>query len=153
MAAKPLTPQQLYDSLTAVLGTQDETRAARRRARKAGAGATTRAAFVDFFRPAEGADPTEYATGIPQVLRLMNAPQMNRGGTQVADLVKPGRTPAENIERLYLATLSRRPSAAESQRLVAYLQEANPIKTQEPREAYADVLWVLLNSSEFALNH
>ena len=34
-----------------------------------------RTTFVEFFRPGDGADPTDYSTGIPQVLRLMNSPQ------------------------------------------------------------------------------
>src|SRR5262249_44604113 len=32
--------------------------------------------FVNFFK-VEDADPTEYQAGIPQALRLMNAPQLN----------------------------------------------------------------------------
>jgi hypothetical protein len=148
MTIKSMTPQQLYDSLFRVLGAQEETRVERRQAVRKGAGTTARTAFVDFFRPGEGSDPTDYATGIPQVLRLMNSPQMNRVTTFVTELVKAGHTPARNVERLYLATLSRRPTSAEIDRLVAFVQHEN----QDAREAYTDLLWVLLNSSEFALN-
>jgi hypothetical protein len=149
MTIKSMTPQQLYDSLFRVLGAQDETRAERRQAVRKGAGTTTRTAFVDFFRPGEGIDPTDYATGIPQVLRLMNSAQMNRVTAFVTELVKAGHTPARNVEQLYLATLSRCPTPAETDRLVAFVQNEN----QDAREAYTDLLWVLLNSSEFALNH
>jgi hypothetical protein len=150
MAIRPMSPQQLYDSLFGVLGAQEEGRGARRQAAlRKGNAKSPRNTFVEFFRPAEGSDPTDYSTGIPQVLRLMNGPQMNRGGSLVAELVKSGRTPKENVERLYLATLARRPTPAESERLTSFLRD----EKQELREAYADVLWVLLNSSEFALNH
>jgi hypothetical protein len=150
MAIKPMTPQQLYDSLQNLTGVQAEARAGRRRPMgKKGLGSRPRDAFVDFFRPSDGADPSEYSTGIPQVLRLMNAPQMNRVGTFVSDLVKSRHTPAENVEQIYLATFARRPAPAETERLVAYLHKDNP----DVREAYTDLLWVLLNSSEFALNH
>ena len=127
MTIKPMTPEQLYDSLFSVLGAQDDDagRAPASRPRR-GRATRPRTTFVEFFRPGEGTDPTEYATGIPQVLRLMNSPQMNRVGAFVAELVKSGRTPARNVERLYLATLSRRPTPAETERLVAFLQERAP---------------------------
>jgi hypothetical protein len=48
-----------------------------------------------------------------------------------------------------LATLSRRPTPAESARLEKYFQANN----SDPAKAYDDILWVLLNSSEFTLNH
>jgi hypothetical protein len=149
MAIKPMTPQQLHDSLQSLGGFQADSRAARRQMGKKGGGTTQRDAFVDFFRPGDGADPSEYSTGIPQVLRLMNAPQMNRVGTFVAELARSRSTPAQSVERLYLATFARRPTPAETDRLVAFLREDSP----DAREAYTDLLWVLLNSSEFALNH
>ena len=74
MAVKPLTPEQLYDSLTHVVGQGGA--AARPRARatwpQRGQGGP-REQFVAFFGIEDGADPTEYQAGIPQVLRLMNA--------------------------------------------------------------------------------
>jgi Protein of unknown function (DUF1549)/Protein of unknown function (DUF1553) len=149
MTIKSMTPQQLYDSLFRVLGAQDNTRTERRQAARKGAGNTTRDAFVDFFRPGEGTDPTDYATGIPQVLRLLNSPQMNRATALVTELVTAGHKPARNVEQLYLATLSRRPTPTETDRLVTFVQSEN----KDAREAYTDLLWVLLNSSEFALNH
>ena len=47
-----------------------------------------------------------------------------------------------------LATLSRRPTADESERLVAHVQKAG-----DPRKGYGDIVWAVLNSSEFTLNH
>ncbi len=134
MTIKPLTPHQLYDSLAKVLGP---------------AKGQPRAAFVEFFRPGVGTDPNEYPAGIPQVLRLMNSEWTAKTAAFVGQAVKPGQPPARNIETLFLATLSRRPTADESQRLGEYVQ-ANQ---GTPAKAYGDVLWALLNSSEFTLNH
>jgi hypothetical protein len=52
------------------------------------------------------------------------------------------------VETLYLATLSRKPSSAE----VAMAKE-HVRKMDAPRQAPADLLWALVNSSEFATNH
>ena len=47
----------------------------------------SRAAFVAFFRPGEGADPAEYPAGIPQVLQLMNSDWTAK--TAVDELIGP----------------------------------------------------------------
>src|SRR5262249_36907048 len=108
-----------------------------------------RSAFVDFFRPSEGADPSEYPSGIPQVLRLMNAAWAAETAAFVNRPVKADQPPAQTIERLFLATVSRRPTAAETQRLEKYMQANNG----NPSKAYGDIVWALLNSSEFTVSH
>jgi hypothetical protein len=148
MAIKPLTPEQLFDSLEQVLGKQ-EGRVERVRGAQRYGPNTPRSAFVNFFAVDETADPTEYQAGIPQALRLMNAPQMNRTVTALRQADQPGNKPAQVVEHLYLATLSRRPTAAESGVLLAYVDKHG----SRPRDAYGDILWALLNSSEFTLNH
>jgi hypothetical protein len=146
MAVKVLTPEQLFDSLEAVLGKQGRpNRAAKPQAGRLN---SPRAQFVAFFTGDENAEPTEYQDGIPQALRLMNSDQMNALQNVVAKAVKSGAAPAEVIEQLYLSTVSRRPTAAEAERLTAYVQKHGPANT-----AYGDILWALLNSSEYRLNH
>jgi hypothetical protein len=150
MTIKPLTPEQLYDSLAMVLGSNERPKAIQRTksGKVKGAAPSSRAAFVDFFRPSEGADPSEYPAGIPQVLRLMNSEWLAKTSAFVSRTVQADQPPARHIERLFLATLSRRPTAAESRRLEKYLQTSN-----NPAKGYGDILWALLNSSEFTLNH
>src|SRR5262249_1788941 len=110
--------------------------------------ATPRAAFVAFFRVDEGADPLEYQQGIPQALRLMNSPLLTNSAQAVADAMKAGDTPAKVVEQLFLTALARPPSADELNRMVAHVE-----RSTEARAAYGDILWALLNCSEFATNH
>ena len=92
--------------------------------------------------------------------------------TGVADFPLWGT--AQRIETLYLAALARKPRPEETARLVKYVDSApgtvsakgfleglqswmdNRKTERKPTgkdQALADVLWALLNSSEFILNH
>jgi hypothetical protein len=152
MAVKVMTPEQMFDSLTRVLGVPGAANRPRRPNAAAAAARfrniTPRTLFVAFFKGDDSAEPTEYQAGIPQVLRLMNAPMLNNAA-MLTPLLKEGKSPPEIIEHLYLATLSRRPTPHERQRTLALVHKY----PKEARKAYADVLWALLNSSEFMLNH
>ncbi len=50
------------------------------------------------------------------------------------------------VDELYMATLTRSPTSAESQCMLDYLKE-----NSNPRAAMEDVLWALINSQEFAV--
>jgi hypothetical protein len=78
----------------------------------------------------------------------MNAQQFNRNVPLVQQLVKLQASPDEAIETLYLATLSRRPTANETRLMSDYVG-----KRATREQGYAGVLWILLNSGEFVLNH
>jgi hypothetical protein len=147
MTVKVQSPEQLYDSLTAVHGSplKVEEKGGKGAAVKGKLG-NARDAFVAFFGVGDDTDPTEYQAGIPQALRLMNSNQF-AGGHLLTEASK-AKSPAAVVEELYLGTLSRRPTAAEHDTMAAYVR-----KHKDPKDAYADILWALLNSSEFALNH
>ena len=66
-------------------------------------------------------------------------------------LAAPFFTNKERIEILYLATLSRPPNDAELRVLGEYMPEN--AAGNELQQGLADVLWVLLNSAEFVMNH
>jgi hypothetical protein len=51
------------------------------------------------------------------------------------------------IERLYLSLLGRRPTATELEQMLELAA------SDAPRQGLEDVIWVLLNSAEFATNH
>ncbi len=147
MAVKPLTPGQLYDSLTALVGAPERRGGGRRFGGAGRLGPNPREAFVASFSAEDGADPTEYHDGIPQVLRLMNAPQLNNTRL-LGSLMRDGKGSAETVEKLYLSVLARRPRAEELDRINAYLNR----NKDDRRQAFAGVLWALMNSSEFRLN-
>ena len=66
-------------------------------------------------------------------------------------LEAPFFTNEQRIEILYFATLSRRPRASEWELLKGYISD--DASGTELREGLADILWALLNSAEFTLNH
>lgn len=89
---------------------------------------------------------------IAQALHLMNSPEIMekiraREG-RVAALAQSGQLPEQIVEQVYLATLARRPTAAE-QELMAEAFAGG----RDRRQAAEDVLWALLNSKEFLYNH
>ncbi len=142
-AIKPLSPEQLYDSLSRVAGVRDvNQRPGRVRPGRQQPGG--RAQFVAFFRAEEGTDPTEYNAGIPQALRLMNSNQFVPTGL-VAAAARSGKKPEDVVEQLYLSTLSRRPTTAETERMMEH------VRKRDARDAYGDIAWALMNCSEFAL--
>lgn len=96
----------------------------------------------------------ERSTGatLSQVLLLANSDEMENkigaGEGRIAKLAKDKKPPEAIIEELYLASLSRLPTAAEKNKTLGYVeQQANK------QQALEDVLWALLNSKEFMFNH
>jgi hypothetical protein len=166
MNLKGLTPEQLFDSLAAATGYREPANPNQRVVVFPGVN-TPRGEFLAKF--ANHSDKrTEYSTSILQALMLMNGrfvenatagdeaalndPQMQKSVTLGAIIDFPFfDTTEKKIEALYLATLSRPPRANERERLVKYVEKDNP--SGDPKKALADVLWTLLNSSEFILNH
>jgi hypothetical protein len=146
MAVKVMSPEQLFDSLGQVTGFDRQMERAQARAKAAGRRNpnTPRDQFVQFFLAgAEQANTAEYGAGIPQALRLMNS-RIVGNPAAVRALAPPGTKPAGAFEAIYLAALSRRPTTDEVTRLKEYVA-----KVETLNEAYGDILWAVLNSSEF----
>jgi hypothetical protein len=105
-----------------------------------------RGQFVNFFLAgADTPNALDYEAGIPQALRLMNSPIANNPAT-VRAIVGSASDPGEAIERIYLTALSRRPTSDERKTLTEYVNKSTTRTT-----AYGDILWAVLNSSEFTL--
>jgi hypothetical protein len=151
---KGLTPEQLFDSLTTATGYKEPP--PRQDMGPVGRNGTSlRAEILARFRR-QGQSATEVQMSIPQALTLMNSPQVAdaircKGGTVEKIAAAKDLDSAGRIEALYLATLSRRPTASEKERFTHYLERAD--SDAGARQALGDVLWVLLNSTEFLLNH
>ena len=154
MAIKPMTPEQLFDSL--LVATQAH--------QAAGADVDkTRDAwmkqFVVAFANDEEGETSNFQGTIPQALMMMNGELMTkatggRPGSFLAKLLDQANTRAFGapetfvINRLYLSALSRRPSPHE-------LARAREIMATCPDtiQVIEDLFWALLNSNEFILNH
>jgi Protein of unknown function (DUF1549)/Protein of unknown function (DUF1553) len=166
MALRGLTAEQLYASVAEATGHRENS--------PINQGFivfglnSPREEFLSRFR-SQSEKATDAQTTILQALALMNgnligdATSLERSETLAAILDAPFFTNADRIETLFLATLSRKPTAKELQRFLAYVEKGGPDwekKDQTPadkekrsRQTLGDVFWILLNSSEFILNH
>ena len=152
MAVKPLSAEQLYDSIAAISGRASAVP-------NAGMAAEplldpSRRAFLTKIASSNGASVADI--GVPQALVLMNgaesatATNSAQGGLLQA-IEAPLFSDRERVEILCLATLSRPPHPHEYDALLAHVVEG--AASGKRHEALGDVLWALMNSSEFALNH
>lgn len=155
MAVKTLTAPQLYDCISvATMLDQPDGNGATDLA-IARFGNTSRDQFLQQFASPAG-NRIEYPAGIPQALTLMNgglissATYVSSSGL-LKSLEAPFFSDDQRIEVLFLATLSRQPRPSEIQ----WLRDAIPADAAaaERSEGLADILWALLNSAEFTLNH
>jgi hypothetical protein len=155
MPLKVLTAEQLYACVSIATCRPYDKILASVPASSARRAMTNRTAFVNSFR-APSTGPTEYLAGIPQALKLLNgrliddATDLERSDLLTA-LEAPFLTDHDRVETLFLATLSRRPSPEMAQKFESYVT-GHP-KPDEKRRALGNVLWALLNSAEFAVNH
>ncbi|MEO8033680.1 MAG: DUF1549 domain-containing protein [Acidobacteriota bacterium] len=107
--------------------------------------------FLDEFgRGDRDTEPRTHDASMAQALSLMNDKTVitNRvlkatANSTVAKVLASTTDPASVVDQLYLATLSRRPSATEKQAAITYLKSGT---LQQKTE---DLQWVLLNSLEF----
>jgi hypothetical protein len=86
---------------------------------------------------------------LPQTLFLMTDPgllRMIRDG-RLARLLAEGKTDSEVVEELFLATLSRFPDADEKRWASEHLGK------KKREDAFVDIVWALINTREFILNH
>jgi hypothetical protein len=152
MTLKPLTPEQLFDSLLVATA-----------AHKAGGGDNTARRnewlrqFQFAFGTDEGEEGSSFQGTIPQALMMMNGPLMQQAvgckpGSLLADLLEAAKAhggPADVylVNHLYLAALSRFPSPRELELSRQYFAGfPDTVGVME------DLFWALLNSNEFVLN-
>jgi hypothetical protein len=151
MTIKSLSAEQLYDCLIEAMRRRETP--VQPQPQFVGLRGTdvARQAFLTRFRaPTQGA--TEYEGGIPQALTLMNGTSIRQAtDLKQSDLLlaldAPFFTTEQRVEVLFLSTMSRPPRSDERAKFVSYVEQAGN------QQALGDVLWSLLNSAEFMLNH
>lgn len=148
-----LTPEQLFDSLAEAIGYYQPYRSDNPFVVDTN---SPRAQFLDLFRDS-AESPLDRETTILQALAMMNgdfienATSLDDSQTLKAVAEFPAMSQTEKLETLFMAVLSRLPNPAEEKTFTEYLASGGP--SQDPKAALSDVFWVLLNSSEFLLNH
>ena len=99
------------------------------------------------FDPALAAQDVEYT--VPQALFLMNNPMLQAniqatGETLLASILKEYPDNKAAVSRLYLRALGRQPSPRELQTCLDHVKEVG-----DRGQAFEDLQWVLMNSTEF----
>ncbi|HZN33476.1 MAG TPA: DUF1549 domain-containing protein [Pirellulaceae bacterium] len=147
---KTLLPEQVFDSLEQALSLPIA------KADNGPRWSGERAQFVARMNEAAPDSPIDYKGGIPQALMLMNgkitadATSLESSRTLRAVVEAPFLPPEEKIETLYLAAVTRKPTAEELKYLLAHVQGQKDEAQQ--KQAYAQILWGLLNNPEFVLS-
>jgi hypothetical protein len=161
---KQMSPEQFFDSLIVAS-----------HANKVGAKGGWEAAdkmkedlqrqFTTVFNNDENMEADSFNGTIPQALMLMNGGIMQKAISKepgsylherVQEIVKKKARGAEValLNDLYLAALSRYPTTKEKQLAQVLLNDTMAkSKDKNPIDAFQDIFWALLNSSEFVLNH
>lgn len=136
--------------------------------------------YAFLFDTDEEDDEPDYSGTVSQALALLNGALVAQGsralpGSATAALVSGPGTDAEKVDALAVRVLARHATAAEKDRWVAYVNDAGPVAKAPKGEAaranplrplanrspnvspkaaaYEDLLWSMLNSSEFTFNH
>jgi hypothetical protein len=147
-----LRGDELFAALMSAIGVEDD-----RVPRQPGPGGGARYQPRDargMFNAVFGYDPSvrrdEVTGSIPQALVLMNSPQLARainGKTDTTSLGELLSTTKDNeavTTELYLRCLAREPKPAEMKTCLDHVKQ-----TGNRAEAFEDVLWALVNSTEF----
>lgn len=106
--------------------------------------------FVYTFEDDEMNEAENFSGTITQALLMMNSDITQKiadkkPGNFLTQLLNKISDPEERIDMIYLNTIGRYPSDSEKDKLLS--------KSGKSDEIYEDLLWALLNSSEFIFNH
>ena len=105
-----------------------------------------------FYQQSRRLPPANVNVSSPvQAMMMMTSPVVTKrvaaeGSTRVANLLKAGKSDEEIIEDLFLASLSRRPTADE-------VEVAKRVIAKDKKTGVENIQWALLNSTEFLVNH
>ncbi len=147
-----LRADSLWDSLTMVLGPMQGPAGFGRKPpvpAKPGIRVGLQGQFMETFEFDPSTKSDEVEGSVPQALLLMNNTQINErikatGDTVLARILKAYPEDNEAIKMLYLRSLARKPTARELETCREYLKS-----TSNRNEAFEDILWSLINSTEF----
>lgn len=148
---KPMTAEQLYDSL--IIATN---------AHKSGRSGWEQAEvqrrewlqqFVRTFGTDDGGESTSFDGTIPQALMMMNGALVKdavsfKSGSHLHELLVGKGNEVQKVQKLYLTALGRKATNAEVATAAKFMKG-----NQDQLAVYQDLFWALLNSNEFIFNH
>lgn len=149
MRVRPLTVDQLFDTLSQATGYYEPFV-------EQGMFAETPRRKIQQIFQSESAEG-EGRTSILQALALMNgefvsqAVEVEQSQTLAGIVEAPFLDSAGKVRALYLATLTRLPTDEELREATDFVAEGK--SDSERSRRYGDLFWMLLNCSEFVLNH
>jgi hypothetical protein len=156
-AVRMLTAEQILDAVSAVTGIPEEFTGYPRgtRAIELAEGAIEHPFLKAFSKPVRDAScecSREEDPSLSQVIHLLNNASIlgniKSRDSRLGRWLAEGKDDAQVTELLYLSTLSRRPTDAETQLVKAYLAQLG-----DRAAAFQDLQHALLNSNEFLLRH
>ncbi|MSR31320.1 MAG: DUF1549 domain-containing protein [Gemmataceae bacterium] len=105
--------------------------------------------FRELFKFDPSANPDEVEGGVAQALWLMNSPQIEekiraRGFTLLGKILQDNPDNSQALKAIYQRVLSREPTAAEVKKCLEHVKKA-----PDRAAGFEDVLWALINSTEF----
>lgn len=148
-----LRPEQIFENLARTLGFDEKDKSIPAPAPSAAPAARRyeglRHMVYMAFKVDPSLPPEEVQGTIPQALLMMNSVLVNTyiattGKTFLAEALQKSMGDDDIITALYERTLSRRPRTRELETCRRYLRAAS-----DRREAFEDIFWSLLNSTEF----
>lgn len=157
---KPMSAEQLYDSLIVATSAHKSGRSGWEQSER------QRQQWMRQFVNAFGNDMAEESNSfdgtIPQALMMMNTNPRPQGdtptlmsgavsleaGSHLTELLTSPTSDVQKIQKMYMSALSRMPTRAELNGLQRFVKSS-----RDPKAAYQDIFWALLNSNEFILVH
>jgi hypothetical protein len=156
---RPLTPEQIADSLIratipSVEGMQEDKKSMDQYLEKfKNLRRNLVRQFDELYDEAESVNPDAFDGTIPQSLIMLNGTFVNEAikpqkGTMMSYILTGNKSPKEVIRTIFMATLSRRPTKVESRKFTKYIGSRGA-----STQTYEDLMWALINSSDFLMNH
>src|ERR1051326_3670734 len=157
MPLKALSPEELFESLMTATVSTDTAKTEDAKKKKRDLKEQWMNRLTANFGDDEGNEVTFSGT-VVQALLMMNGDDINNAITDangtVAHIVKKNNGNVKGtITDLYLATLNRKPTDKELQKITEGLPLFPGKKDTKPEAMWHDLMWALLNTNEFILNH
>lgn len=149
---KRLRADQLFNAITKVLGIQgadpqDSAEVAGKGKNRYARGPRAQFDFLFGYDPSTSQD--DLMGNVPQALFMMNSRLINglvrgEGKTRLSHILKQFSDDKDAVREVYVLTLAREPSPKEEAICLNYVKDAG-----NRRDGFEDVMWSLMNSSEF----